>query len=69
MARAAVVAVSVIRVSSSSYSSGQGTQWWCRERLQWGHRRATPHKLYLLLRQGGRALLLQLLALTLLLLV
>jgi hypothetical protein len=68
VARDAVVVVSIVRVSSSSYSSGRGAQWWCRGRLQQGHRGATPHRLYLLLWWGGRALLLQLLALTLLLL-
>jgi hypothetical protein len=64
----AVVATFVVGVSSNSYSSGRDAQWWCRGRLQPGHRRATPHRLYLLLKRGRRALLLQLLAPTLLLL-
>jgi hypothetical protein len=68
VARSAVV-TSIIGVSSNSYSSGRDAQWWCRGRLQRGHRRAAPHRLYLLLRQGRRALLLQLLSSTLLLLV
>jgi hypothetical protein len=66
--RAAVV-TSVVGVSSNSYSSGQDAQWWCKGRLQRGHRRAAPHRLYLLLRRGRRALLLQLLSPMLLLLV
>jgi hypothetical protein len=41
----AVVAASIIRVSSSSYSSGWGAQWWCRGRLQWEHRGAVHHRL------------------------
>jgi hypothetical protein len=68
VARAAVITC-VVEVSSNSYSSGWDAQWWCRERLQWGYRRAAPHRLYLLLRRGRRALLLQLLSPTLLLLV
>jgi hypothetical protein len=66
MARAAV-ATSIGWVSSSSYSSGWGTQWWCRGRLQGKHRGAAPHGLYLLLEQERRALLLLLLSSTLLL--
>jgi hypothetical protein len=69
VARAVVVIASVIRVSSNSYSSGQDTQWWCMGCLQRGYRRAVPCRLYLLLRRGRRALLLQLLSPTLLLLV
>jgi hypothetical protein len=65
----ATVAASVVRVSSSSYPSGWGAQWWCRGRLLWEHRGAAPHRLYLLLKQERRALLLQLLSLMLLLLV
>jgi hypothetical protein len=57
MARA-VVATSVIWVSSSSYSRGWGAQWWCRGRLQGKHRGATPHGLYLLLERERRAMLL-----------
>jgi hypothetical protein len=68
MAQAAV-ATSVVWVSSSSYSSGWGAQWWCRGRLQWEHRGAAPHGLYLLLKRERGALLLQLLSSTLLLLV
>jgi hypothetical protein len=30
VARATIVAVSIIRVSSNSYSSGRDAQWWCR---------------------------------------
>jgi hypothetical protein len=30
VAWATIVVVSIIRVSSSSYSSSQGAQWWCR---------------------------------------
>jgi hypothetical protein len=63
------VAASVVWVSSSSYSSGWGAQWWCRGRLQREHRGATPHRLYLLLERERRALLLLLLSSTLLLLV
>jgi hypothetical protein len=44
VARAAV-ATSVVWVSSSSYSSGWGAQWWCRGRLQRKHRGAAPHTL------------------------
>ena len=47
----AVVATSVVWVSSSSYSRGWGAQWWCRGRLQ-------RKQLYLLLEREGRALLL-----------
>jgi hypothetical protein len=54
----AVVAASVVWVSSSSYSRGWGVQWWCRGRLQGKHRGAAPHKLYLLLERERRALLL-----------
>jgi hypothetical protein len=68
VARAAV-ATSVVWVSSSSYSNGWGTQWWCRGRLKREHREAAPHRLYLLLKRERRALLLQLLSSTLLLLV
>jgi hypothetical protein len=68
VARAAV-ATSIVWVSCSSYSSGWGAKWWCRGRLQREHRGATPHKLYLLLKQERRVLLLQLLSLMLLLLV
>jgi hypothetical protein len=64
-----VVVTSVVRVSSSSYSSDRDAQWWCKGRVQRGHRRASPHRLYLLLKRGRRALLLQLLSSTLLLLV
>jgi hypothetical protein len=62
----AVVATSVVWVSSSSYSSGCGAQWWCRGCLQGKHGGAAPHRLYLLLERERRALLL--LSLTLLLL-
>jgi hypothetical protein len=68
MARAAIV-TSVVGVSSNSYSSGRYAQWWCRGRLQLGHRGAAPHRLYLLLKRERRALLLQILSPTLLLLV
>jgi hypothetical protein len=54
----AVVATSVVWVSSSSYSRGWGIQWWCRGCLQGKHRGAAPHRLYLLLEREGRALLL-----------
>jgi len=54
----AVVASSVVWVSSSSYSRGWGAQWWCRGRLQRKHRGAAPHRLYLLVEREGRALLL-----------
>jgi hypothetical protein len=54
----AVVATSVVWVSSSSYSRGWGAQWWCRGRLQGKHGGAAPHRLYLLLEREGRALLL-----------
>jgi hypothetical protein len=57
VARAAV-ATSVVRVSSNSYSSGWGAQWWCRGCLQGEHRGAAPHGLYLLLERERRALLL-----------
>ena len=60
---------SFVEVSSNSYSSDRDTQWWCRGRLQRGHRRAAPHRLYFLLRRERRALLLQLLSPTLQLLV
>jgi hypothetical protein len=49
VARAAVITY-IVEVSSSSYSSGRYTQWWCRGCLQRGHRRAAPHRLYLLLK-------------------
>jgi hypothetical protein len=65
----AVVATSIIWVSSSSYSRGWGAQWWCRGRLQREHRGTAPHRLYLLLKRERRALLLLLLSSTLLLLV
>jgi hypothetical protein len=68
VARAAVAA-SVVWVSSRSYSSGWGAQWWCRGRLQREHRGAAPHRLYLLLERERRALLLLLLSSMLLLLV
>jgi hypothetical protein len=45
-----------------------GRECWCRGRLQRGHRGAAPHRLYLLLKRERRALLLQLLSPTLLLL-
>jgi hypothetical protein len=64
----AVVATSIVWVSSSSYSRGWGIQWWCRGRLQGKHRGAAPHRLYLLLERERRALLLLLLSSTLLLL-
>jgi hypothetical protein len=67
VARAAI-ATSVVWVSSSSYSRGWGTQWWCRGRLQREHRGAAPLRLYHLLEREGRALLLLLLSSTLLLL-
>jgi hypothetical protein len=54
----AVVATSVVWVSSSSYSRSWDAQWWCRGRLQRKHRGAAPHRLYLLLERKGRALLL-----------
>jgi hypothetical protein len=54
----AVVATSIVWVSSSSYSRGWGVQWWCRGRLQGKHRGAAPHGLYLLLKRERRALLL-----------
>ena len=57
MARA-VVATSIVWVSSSSYSRGWGALWWCRGRLQGKHRGAAPHRLYLLVEREGRALLL-----------
>jgi hypothetical protein len=63
------VATSVVWVSSSSYSSGWGAEWWCRGRLQREHRGAAHHRLYLLLEQERRALLLLLLSSTLLILV
>jgi hypothetical protein len=65
----AVVVISIVGVSSNSYSSGQDAQWWCRGCLQRGHRRVAPYRLYLLLKRERRALLLQLLSSTLLLLV
>jgi hypothetical protein len=65
----AVVATSVVWVSSSSYSRGWGAQWWCRGRLQRKHRGAAPHRLYLLLERERRALLLLLLSSTFLLLI
>jgi hypothetical protein len=58
----AVVATSVVWVSSSSYSRGWGAQWWCRGRLQGKHRGAAPRGLYLLLERERRALLLLLLS-------
>jgi hypothetical protein len=64
----AVVATSVVWVSSSSYSRGWGVQCWCMGRLQGKHRGAVPHRLYLLLERERRALLLLLLSSTLLLL-
>jgi hypothetical protein len=54
----AVVATSVVWVSSSSYSRGWGVQRWCRGRLQGEHRGVAPHRLYLLLERERRALLL-----------
>jgi hypothetical protein len=54
----AIVATSVVWVSSSSYSRGWGAQWWCRGRLQGKHRGAAPHVLYLLVERERRALLL-----------
>jgi hypothetical protein len=54
----AVVAISVVWVSSSSYSRSWGARWWCRGRLQRKHRGATPHRLYLLVERERRALLL-----------
>jgi hypothetical protein len=54
----AVVATSVVWVSSSSYSRGWGAQWWCRGRLQGKHRGAAPHGLYLLVERERRTLLL-----------
>jgi hypothetical protein len=54
----AVVATSVVWVSSRSYSRGWGAWWWCRGRLQGEHRGAAPHGLYLLLERERRALLL-----------
>jgi hypothetical protein len=54
----AVVATSVIWVSSSSYSRGWGAQWWCRGRLQRKHGGAAPNRLYLLLERERRAMLL-----------
>ena len=42
----AVVAISVVWVSSSSYSRSWGAQWWCRGRLQGKHRGAAPHRLW-----------------------
>jgi hypothetical protein len=54
----AVVVISVVWVSSSSYSRGWGAQWWCRGHLQRKHRGAAPHRLYLLLERERRALLL-----------
>jgi hypothetical protein len=53
-----VVATSIVWVSSSSYSRGWGTQWWCRGRLQRKHGGAAPHRLYLLLERERKALLL-----------
>jgi hypothetical protein len=57
----AVVVTSIIGFFSNSYSSGRDAQR--------GQRRASLHRLHLLLRRGRRALLLQLLSPTLLLLV
>jgi hypothetical protein len=54
----AVVATSVVWVSSSSYSRSWGAQWWCRGRLQRKYRGAAPYRLNLLLEREGRALLL-----------
>jgi hypothetical protein len=54
----AVVATSVIWISSSSYSRSWGAQWWCRGRLQGKHRGAAPHGLYLLVERERRAMLL-----------
>jgi hypothetical protein len=64
----AAVATSIVWVSSSSYSRGWGTQWWCRGCLQLEHRGAAPHRLYLLLEQERRAMLLLFLSSMLLLL-
>jgi hypothetical protein len=69
VARAAVVATSVVGGSSNSYSSGRDAQWWCRGHLQRGHVGEALRRLYLLLRRGRRAMLLQQLSPTLLLLV
>jgi hypothetical protein len=52
------VATSIVWVSSSSYSSDWGAQWWCKGRLQGKHGGAAPHRLYLLLERERRALLL-----------
>jgi hypothetical protein len=49
VARAAAITF-VVGVSSNSYSRSRDAQWWCRGRLQQGHRRAAPHRLYLLLK-------------------
>jgi hypothetical protein len=54
----AIVATSVVWVSSSSYSRGCGAQWWCRGHLQGKHRGAAPHGLYLLVERERRTLLL-----------
>jgi hypothetical protein len=44
-----VVAASVVWVSSSSYSSSWGAQWWCRGHLQRAHRRERGALLLLIL--------------------
>jgi hypothetical protein len=53
---------------SGSPLADKGALWWCRGRLQLGNRGGVPHGPHLLLRKGGRALLLPLLTLAILLL-
>jgi hypothetical protein len=65
---AIVVVVVSIGVSSRTSSSSRGVLRWCRGRLQLRNRGTAPHRFHLLLRRGGRALLLPLLTLALLLL-
>jgi hypothetical protein len=60
-----VVVIVSVRVSSSS----RDALWWCRRHLWLRCRGRLPPRLHLLLRQGGRVLLLLLLAFALLLLV
>ena len=66
VARAATIVVS-IRISFSSSSNSWDALWWCRGRLQRGHRGEMPHRLHLLLWRGRRILLLPLLLPTFLL--
>jgi hypothetical protein len=61
----AAIVVVFVRISSngssSTSSSGCDALWWCRGNLQLGHRGGAPYRLHLLLRRGGRVLLLTLL--------